>query len=721
MGRNPSSRDKKQGRALAELEGYEKAVRRGQRPAVFVVLDAWLELTAADQAPHLDWVQRLVGKALDELRAKPPHQVPLLDWSRRLERAPELVRGQGEAVELGIERWWTLLRAALLGRQLVLARQLWPRLSAETQSRAPALARLVEAWLEGAAEGPPEALLQELTPALAELVPASSREVERVPHIQSLPSSREQVRDWVEDLFGLSGRFGPVSGLLRSTARAATPETRAWLMTEAAPFVLREALMTRSTAALGAYADAVEQALEVEMSDLATALGFAREQALSLQEPKPSPSTRKAPHFDEDLDIEGPSSPDDRVELFIRLARLALAKAPTLREQLLEALYGLGHFRLKFSAGLGELLRALLGSAPPTPKLWVWAAATFDFEYPEELDTIADALADTLSDARAAVLDDPATTVAELERLHPKYVKRTLAFVSGMLDVPVREELLLALWPHTEEGLLRDELQHVFTSLIIDYDEEESPDSDRHPLITDELEFELDDLLDDGKTPEEAADLLIKAVPRRQRAELRAALIAFATQPPPPIAASSRSLWQRFGPDLVRHNIERLEEGLHYVEDEARVPLILAAMERFHGIAAWVGYAHKSAALSDHGQFLPEFLSALVERFGDTVESWRQAFRSQAGCPCDYSATLGIGWLHASVNRGEPHQAILDELASVFPKGAHVLDTLVSQLLEQPRRPFVQSRAFSLTDAVTLSAGHIAVVDESDAPEEYLH
>lgn len=721
MARANSSRDKKQGRALADLESFDKAVRRGQRPAVLMVLDAWLEVPAEDRIPHFEWVQRLVGKALDELRAKPLAHAALLDWQRRLERAPELIQGQSEAVEVAVERWWTLLRSALLGRQISLAKQLWPRLSAETQSRAPALARLVEAWLEGAAEGPPEALLRELGPALAGLAPASSREVERVPHIQSLPTSREQIRDWAEDLFGLSGRFGPVSGLLRSTARAATPEVRAWLMTEAAPFVLREALMTRSAAALGAYADAVEQALEVETGDLAIALGFAREQALSFQEPKPSPSKRKAPHFDEDFDLDGPSSPDDRVELFIRLARLALAKAPTLREQVLEALYGLGHFRLKFSAGLGELWRALLGSAPPTPKLWVWAAATFDFQHKGELDDFADALADTLSDARAAVLDDLATTVAELERMNPKYARRAVAFVSVMLDPQVREEFLFKLWPHTGDGLLRDELQHVFTGLILEYDEAESPEVDRHPLLTDELEFEMDELLDEGLTPEDAADQLIEQVPRKQRAELRAALIAFANQPPPPIAASSSSLWQRFGPHAVRHDVERLEEGLHYVEDQAsRVSLILAAMERFDDVGACVEFAHETGDLSAPFLFLPDFLKALVERFGDTVETWEVAVRSQGGCRCDFTATLGVAWLHAAAKSGTSFSTTLDELKSLFPEGAHILDTLASRFLAAPGGPYDAALAEPLMLAMMEAHGDFPG-DEPDAPQEYRH
>lgn len=717
MARPTSSRHKKQGRALADLENFDKAMRRGQRPAVFMVLDAWLDVPAEDRAPHLEWVQRLVGKALDEARAKPLNHAALLDWQRRLERAPELVQGPSEAVEVAVERWWTLLRAALVGRHLPLAKQLWPRLSAETQSRAPALARLVEAWLEGAVEGPPEALLRELTPALAGLVPASPREVERVPHIQSLPSSREQVRDWVEDLFGLPGRFGPVSSLLRSTARSATPEVRAWLMTEAAPFVLREALTTRSAAALGAYADAVEQALEVEMSDLAIALAFAREQALSLQEPKPSPAKRKASRFDEDFDTEGPSSPDERVELFIRLARLALAKAPTLREQVVEALYRLGQFRLKFSAGLAEFFRALLGSAPPTPKLWVWAAATFDFQHKGELDDFVDALADTT----AAVLDDPATTVAELERMSPKYARRAVAFVSVMLDPRVREEFLFKLWPHTGDGLLRDELQDVFTGLILEYDEAESPEVDRHPLLTDELEFEMDELLDEGLTPEDAADQLIEQVPRKQRAELRAALIAFANQPPPPIAASSRSLWQRFGPHAVRHDVERLDEGLHYIEDPpSRVPLILAALERFDDVEACVEFAHETADLSDPTLFLPDFLRALVERFGHTVETWEAAVRSQGGCRCDVTAILGVAWLHAAAKGGAPLSIILDKVKSLFPEGAHALDTLASQFLAAPGGPFDVGLAEPLM-AVMMEAYKDFPGDEHDTHEEYRH
>lgn len=717
MARPTSSRHKKQGRTLADLENFDKAMRRGQRPAVFMVLDAWLDVPAEDRAPHLEWVQRLVGKALDEARAKPLNHAALLDWQRRLERAPELVQGPSEAVEVAVERWWTLLRAALVGRHLPLAKQLWPRLSAETQSRAPALARLVEAWLEGAVEGPPEALLRELTPALAGLVPASPREVERVPHIQSLPSSREQVRDWVEDLFALPGRFGPVSSLLRSTARSATPEVRAWLMTEAAPFVLREALTTRSAAALGAYADAVEQALEVEMSDLAIALAFAREQALSLQEPKPSPAKRKASRFDEDFDTEGPSSPDERVELFIRLARLALAKAPTLREQVVEALYRLGQFRLEFSAGLAEFFRALLGSAPPTPKLWVWAAATFDFQHKGELDDFVDALADTT----AAVLDDPATTVAELERMSPKYARRAVAFVSVMLDPRVREEFLFKLWPHTGDGLLRDELQDVFTGLILEYDEAESPEVDRHPLLTDELEFEMDELLDEGLTPEDAADQLIEQVPRKQRAELRAALIAFANQPPPPIAASSRSLWQRFGPHAVRHDVERLDEGLHYIEDPpSRVPLILAALERFDDVEACVEFAHETADLSDPTLFLPDFLRALVERFGHTVETWEAAVRSQGGCRCDVTAILGVAWLHAAAKGGAPLSIILDKVKSLFPEGAHALDTLASQFLAAPGGPFDVGLAEPLM-AVMMEAYKDFPGDEHDTHEEYRH
>lgn len=719
MARATSSRDKKQGRALADLESFDKAMRRGQRPAVFMVLDAWLEVPAEDRAPHLEWVQRLVGKALDEARTKPLSHASLLDWHRRLERAPELVRGQGDAVELEVERWWTLLRAALLGRQFVLARQLWPRLSDKTQSQAPALARLVEAWLEGAAEGPPDALLRELTPALAGLVPASSREVERVARVESLPSSpsREQVRDWVEDLFGLAGRSGPVSGLLRSAARAASPETRAWLMTEAAPFVLREALMTGSAAALGAYADAVEQALDVETGDLAIALAFAREQALALQEPKPSPGKRRASRFDEDVDLDGPSSPDERVELFIRLARLALAKAPTLREQVVEALYRLGQFRLKFSAGLAEFFRALLGSAPPTPKLWVWAAATLEFLYKGETDDFADALADTM----AAVLEDPATTVAELERMNPKYARRAVAFVSVMLDTQLREEFLFKLWPHTGDGLLRDELQHVFTGLILEYDEAESPEVDRHPLLTDELEFEMDELLDEGLTPEDAADQLIEQVPRKQRAELRAALIAFANQPPPPIAASSRSLWQRFGPHAVRHDVERLDEGLHYIEDPpSRIPLILAALERFDDVEACVEFAHETADLSDPTLFLPDFLRALVERFGHTVETWEAAVRSQGGCRCDVTAILGVAWLHAAAKGGAPLSIILDKVKSLFPEGAHALDTLASQFLAAPGGPFDVGLAEPLM-AVMMEAYKDFPGDEHDTHEEYRH
>ncbi|HRE89555.1 MAG TPA: hypothetical protein PK095_10475 [Myxococcota bacterium] len=668
-----SSNEKKQRRAIAELDNLEKTTRRGQRPAVLKVVDTWLEVPPEARARHFEWVQRLVGSALDELRTKPPSSSVLVEWHRRLEQAPELIRGLAEPEAVGHERWWMLLRAALSMRQVVIAGKLWPRLLAAMKTPSPALVRLVQAWLAAPIEGWSDELVVELSGSLESLhrVLVPDTQGPRLSPIEPLlpEMGHERIREWVEALFCRPER---VTGHLLSTARRLSSRERSYLYTEAAPFLLREALMRREVRTLGAFAEALEHAERVDASDITTALNWLAEATLtSLQ------GQRNAHH--------------EALAHFVRLARIAVLRLPKTREAVLDGLYRVGltniHVRHGESAPnapsrseLAALWTALLRSGPPDLKLWLTAAAALELEFAESLADLHDALEDT----RAVLLEDArATTTALAELPEEVHVQRALRHVSYLFEVEFREDVLFALWPLADMDL-KKHLSEMFTALIVDHDElaQDSLSTPRSSLLTPELEDELLELVEGGLSPEAAARQVAERQPLAHREELHQALVDFGSILSADLPAACVSLWERLGEEVVRFDPARLEEGLHYLDGKplTRIALITAALEGHEDIAAWLGHAHDSADLTAPDVFLPSFLEAFSRRFGDSVATWRTAFRSQQECPCMFTATLATAYLHAAISRGEPHQQIFDEVTAVFSDAARQFDGIVREL-----------------------------------------
>lgn len=645
MARSNSKTDKKQSRAIAELENLEKAIRRGQRPAVLMVVDTWLEVSAEVRAKQFEWVQALVGKALDELRTKPPTSSVLVEWQRRLELAPELIQGHAESDEVGHERWWTLLRAALSVRQVVVAEKLWRRLSAATKDLPPKVVRLVEAWLAAPVEGWSDELVAELSSPLEGLRARDPQAQEVRPTlVEPLPrdATREQIRDWVEELFCRPER---VAAHVRAASASVGPEQYAWLFTEAAPLLLREALMARDMRSLAVFAGALAHAEQVEPSDVETALRLARAASLS---------TIKGRHPSRDLDLL----------MLFRLARAAIQRAPELRDHVRDTLELIGLENLKFSSELGALFNVLLRAGPPDLRLWSLAAASLRLDYVDDLSDIVEAL----TQRRAILLNHPEATVAAFAAMPSTQVGRALARVSQLFDAAFREEVLFTLWPLAQAGL-RAELIHVFMALLVDYESQADDEwyAQQSVLLTSELEDEMLELLDDGVRAEEAAHRLAARFPDEVREELRRSLIAYVDRPLTPIVPACVSLWKRFGKEVVAFDQALLDEGLGVLTDEVvRVELVLAALHGHKDISDWIAYAHKSDVFANPEAAMPTFLEALTRRFGDSIETWRTAFRSGRECPCLLTATLATAWLHAAISQAEPHQEVLDEVLSVF-------------------------------------------------------